>query len=220
MDGGAAHHQDGIAGSGAPPAGLTGTKLQIVEAALETLRSMGFGGASARAIAHQGGFNQALIFYHFGSVQTALLAAFDLISDRRMQEYGPRLEAAMSAPQLARLARRIYDDDLERGYVTALGEMVAGGVSDPVLGAEVAARIEPWIEIVQRKLCQLMEGSAVLSMAAPRDLAFGIVAAYFGVDMLSHLQQDRSRADSLLDLAAQVADLADTVLTPPGKPAT
>jgi AcrR family transcriptional regulator len=196
-------------------AGLTGTKLQIAEAALETLKSVGFAGASARAIAHQGGFNQALIFYHFGSVQTALLAAFDLISDRRMQEYGPQLEAAVSAPQLARLARQIYDDDLQRGYVTALGEMVAGGVSDPVLGAEVAARIEPWIEVVQRKLCELLEGSALLSVVAPRDLSFGIVASYFGVNMLSHLQQDRSRADSLLDLAARVADLADGVLTTP-----
>lgn len=178
---------------------------------------MGFAGASARAIAHQGGFNQALIFYHFGSVHTVLLAAFDLISDRRMQEYGPQLEAAVSAPQLARLARRIYDDDLERGYVTALGEMVAGGVSDPVLGAEVAARIEPWIELVQRTLCELLEGSALLSVVVPRDLAFGIVAAYFGVDMLSHLQQDRSRANSILELAERVADLADSVLTAPSK---
>jgi len=182
--------------------GLAGTKLQIAEAALETLKSVGFAGASARAIAHQGGFNQALIFYHFGGVQTALLAAFDLISNRRMQDYGPQLQAAVSAPQLARLARQIYDDDIARGYVTAVGEMVAGGVSDPELGAEVAARIEPWIELVQRKLCELLEGSALLSVVAPRDLAFGIVAAYFGVDMLSHLQQDRSRADSLLDLAA------------------
>jgi AcrR family transcriptional regulator len=214
MDDDAVHGQDRLVSAGATSAGLTGTKLQIVEAAFETLKSMGFAGASARAIAHQGDLNQALIFYHFGSVQAALLAAFDLISDRRMQEYGPQLEAASSAPELARLARRIYDDDLERGYVTALGEMVAGGVSDPVLGAQVAARIEPWIEIVQRKLCQLLEGSALLSVVAPPDLAFGIVAAYFGVDMLSHLQQDRSRADSLLDLAGRVADLADAVLTP------
>jgi AcrR family transcriptional regulator len=220
MDDAAATRKDRLPSSVAGSAGLKGTKLQIVEAALETLKSVGFSGASARAIAHQGGFNQALIFYHFGSVQTVLLAAFDLISDRRMQEYAPQLEAAVSAPELARLARRIYDDDLERGYVTALGEMVAGGVSDPVLGAQVAARLEPWIEIVQRKLCELLEGSALLSVVAPRDLAFGIVASYFGVDMLSHLQQDRSRADSLLDLAARVADLADTVLTPPGKRST
>jgi AcrR family transcriptional regulator len=209
------HREDRVAGAAAAPGRLSGTKLQIAEAALETLKSVGFAGASARAIAHQGQFNQALIFYHFGSVQTALLAAFDLISDRRMQEYGPELRAAASAPELARLARRIYDDDLERGHVTALGEMVAGGMSDPVLGAEVAARIEPWIELVQGKLDRLLEGSAPPLMVAPRDLAFGIVALYFGVDMLSQLQRDRSRADSLLELAARVAALTDTVLTPP-----
>jgi len=204
-------------GSAGAVGGLSGTKLRIAEAALETLNSMGFAGASARAIAHQGGFNQALIFYHFGSVHTVLLAAFDLVSERRMREYGPQIDAAVSAPELARLARRIYDDDIEHGYVTALGEMVAGGVSDPTLGSEVAARVEPWIEMVEDKLDHLLEGSALLSVVAPRDLAFAIVASYFGVDMLSHLQQDRSRADSLLDLTARIADLADTVLPPPGK---
>jgi AcrR family transcriptional regulator len=200
-----------------PTEALTGTKLRLAEAALQSLKTVGFAGCSARTIAHVGGFNQALIFYHFGGVQPALLAAFDLISDRRMQEYGPQLEAASSAPQLARLARQIYDDDLRRGYVTALGEMVAGGVSDPELGAEVAKRIEPWIGLVERKLRELLEDSALLSVVDPRDLAFGIVASYFGVDMLSHLQQDRSRADSLLALLARAADLAHGVLTAPGR---
>jgi AcrR family transcriptional regulator len=192
--------------------GLSATKLLIVEAALETLKTKGFARASARAIAHAGGFNQALIFYHFGSVRALLLAALDLISDRRMSEYGPALEAAQTAPELARLARTIFDEDLERGNVTALGEMVSGGVSDAVLGAEVAARIEPWIEMVQRKLEQLLAGSPLRALGLSRELAFGIVAAYFGVDMLSHLQRDRSRAEALLDLVTRLAALADAAL--------
>jgi AcrR family transcriptional regulator len=195
---------------------LSGTKLKIVEAALQTLKTKGFAGASARVIAHQGGFNQALIFYHFGGVQTALLAALDLISQRRMDEYGPAFEAALSAAELARLARRIYADDLERGYVTVLGEMVSGGVSDAALGAEVAARIEPWIGMVERKLEQLLSDSPLAGLGASRDLAFAIVAGYFGVDMLSHLERDRSRGESLLDLATRAAAIADAVL--PARP--
>jgi AcrR family transcriptional regulator len=193
-------------------AGLTGTKLQIVEAALESLKANGFAGSSARAIAHIGGFNQALIFYHFGSVQNALLAALDVISERRLADYRPAFDAARTAPELAGLARRIYDEDLERGYITALGEMVSGGVSDPILGAEVAARIEPWIEMVEDKLEQLLRGSPLRGLVSPADLAFGIVALYFGVDVLSHLQRDRARAESLLDLATRLATLAETVL--------
>ena len=46
------------------------TKARIVAAAIETLKTDGFAGASARAIAKAGGFNQALVFYHFGSVNS------------------------------------------------------------------------------------------------------------------------------------------------------
>src|ERR1700679_3127697 len=118
------------------------TKLQIAEAALRTLRTKGFAGASARVIAHEGDFNQALIFYHFGSVRNLLLAVLDLISERRMTEYGAAFELAGGPRELATPARTIHADDLERGYITVLGEMVSGGVADAELGAEVAARIE------------------------------------------------------------------------------
>ncbi|HEY7831037.1 MAG TPA: TetR family transcriptional regulator [Solirubrobacteraceae bacterium] len=193
-------------------AGLSGTKLQIAEAALQTLKTKGFAGASARAIAGEGSFNQALIFYHFGSVRNLLLAVLDLISERRMEEYGPTFERARTAPELADLARTIYAEDLERGYITVLGEMVSAGVTDASLGAEVAARIEPWIEMVQRKVEQLLNGTPFQALAAPRDLAFGLVSLYFGIDMLSHLQADQSRAQSLLDLATRLSVLVDAVL--------
>jgi hypothetical protein len=135
-----------------------------------------------------------------------------LISERRLEEYGPAFETARTASELGRLARAIYDEDLERGYITALGEMVSGGVSDPLLGAEVAARIEPWITMVERKLEELLAGSPLLALASPADLAFGIVSLYFGVDMLSHMQRDRARAESLLDLASRLAALVETFL--------
>jgi AcrR family transcriptional regulator len=191
----------------------TGTKLVIVEAALRTLKANGFAGASARAIAHEGDFNQALIFYHFGSVRNLLVAVLDLIGERRMNDYGLAFERAGGPRELAELARRIYADDLERGYITVLGEMVSGGVADAELGAEVAARIEPWIAMIERKIEQLMRRSPALLLASPRDLAFGLVALYFGVDMLSHLQADQSRAESLLDLGTRVAGLAEPFMS-------
>lgn len=194
------------------PERLSGTALQIVEAALRTLKAKGFAGASARVIAREGDFNQALIFYHFGSVRNLLLAVLDLISERRMNEYGPAFELARSPRELATLARAIYADDLERGYITVLGEMVGGGVADAELGAEVAARIEPWVAMVERKIEQLFSDSPMGLLASPADLAFGLVALYFGVDMLSHLQADQSRAESLLDLGTRLAGLAESFL--------
>lgn len=197
--------------------GLSGTKLQIAEAALQTLKTKGIAGTSARTIAGEGHFNQALIFYHFGSVRNLLLAVLDLIGERRMKDYGPAFERARTPAELADLARTIYVEDLERGYITVLGEMVSGGVTDADLGTQVAACIEPWIEMVERKLEQLLGGTPFQSLAAPRDLAFGLVALYFGMDMLSHLQADPSRAQSLLDLATRLSALGEVVLPSQGE---
>ncbi|HTB49478.1 MAG TPA: TetR/AcrR family transcriptional regulator [Solirubrobacteraceae bacterium] len=203
---------------GAPQA-LAGTKLKIAEAAMATLKVRGFAGASAREIADSGGFNQALIFYHFGSVQKALLAALDLVSARRMRAYRPAFERAQTIPELASLAREIYAEDLQNGYVTVLGEMVAGGVTDAELGAEVVARIQPWIDMVESKLRELLSGSPFESMLPAGDVAFAVVALYLGVDMLGHLEGGHARAESLLALGERYAPLLEALLPsrPPGE---
>jgi AcrR family transcriptional regulator len=195
--------------------GLSGTKARIAEAALETLKARGFAGATAREIARTGGFNQALVFYHFGSVHNVLLAALELVSNRRMHAYQPAFENARTVSELARLARDIYTEDLENGYVTVLGEMVSGGVSDPRLGREVVARLEPWLGMVERKIRALLIGSVFESMVPPRDLAFAIIALYLGIDMLSHLDGDRTRAESLLDLGVGYAPVVEALLSSP-----
>lgn len=192
---------------------LTGTKLGIVEAALETLKERGLAGASAREIARAGNLNQALIFYHFGSVRQLLLAVVDLTSARRMDAYGSDFEAARSLPELAALAQRIYAEDLENGYVTVLGEVVAGGVGDRELGAGVVARIEPWIAMVERKAAALLASTPFAAIVPARDLAFGLIAFYLGIDMLSHLEGSHARAERLLALGTSLAEPVDALLT-------
>ena len=63
------------------------TRDRIVKAALETLKNVGFAGTSARAIARAGDFNQALIYYHFGSVEDLMIAALHDFSERRLKRY-------------------------------------------------------------------------------------------------------------------------------------
>jgi AcrR family transcriptional regulator len=191
---------------------LGGTKERIVDAALGTLKTNGFAGTSAREIAKTGGFNQALIFYHFGSVQNLLLAALDVVSERRLRAYQPAFERARTLSELAVLARDIYREDLENGYVTVLGEMVAGGVSNLELGRQVVARLEPWVEMVERKVRALVAGSLLAPVIPARDLAFAIIALYLGIDMLSHLDGDHTRAQSLLDLGISAAPIAQALL--------
>src|SRR5207245_5150768 len=64
----------------AQPRGPTGsiTRDRLVEAALTTLRTRGFPGTTARAIARAGKPNHALIFYHFASPHPLLPPALAL----------------------------------------------------------------------------------------------------------------------------------------------
>ncbi|MFC7103761.1 TetR/AcrR family transcriptional regulator [Nonomuraea rubra] len=63
---------------------MADTRTKLLDAALETLRTQGMAGASARAIAATAGVNQALVFYHFGSVDQLLAAACEHGAQQRI----------------------------------------------------------------------------------------------------------------------------------------
>jgi AcrR family transcriptional regulator len=191
------------------------TRRRIVEAALETLKEGGFAGASARAIARRGGFNQALIFYHFGSVDEALLAALDETSGRRMERYRAALEGVGSLPDLLAVAAEIYREDLAAGHITVLAEMIAGASAHPDLGPRIVERIEPWVAFTEEAIGRVLNGSPLAAFIPVRDVAFAIVALYLGLELLTHLQGDGSRTESLLALARSAAPMAAGLLAGP-----
>src|SRR4029077_5727396 len=119
---------------------------------LETLKEDGFGGASARTIARRGGFNQALIFYHFGTVNDLLLAALDRTSEMRMAKYRDAVEGIETMDDAVRVATDLYREDLASGHITVLSEMMAASSDRPDLGPEIVARLEPWIALAEEAI--------------------------------------------------------------------
>ncbi|MGO8824808.1 MAG: TetR/AcrR family transcriptional regulator [Acidimicrobiales bacterium] len=195
-----------------------GTRRQLVEAAIETLKADGFAGASARAIAERAGVNQGLIFYHFGSVSDLLLAALDSVSTRRMEQYGAAVDGVGSPSELVDVATAIFREDLDAGHVTVLVEMIAGASSTPGLGPEVSARLGPWFEFAERAMERAVGGSPLDSLLPVRDVAYAIVALYLGLEMLTHLDGDRSRALGLFGHAKNLAGLLDALGSPSSPP--
>jgi AcrR family transcriptional regulator len=188
------------------------TKERIVAAALETLKEEGFAGTSARAIARRGNFNQALIFYHFGTLNDLLLAALDRTSAERMARYREAVRSPGTIEERIRMAADLYREDLRTGHITVISELIAGSLARPDLGPEVVARMEPWVELVQEVLADVLAGSALGGLIQPRPIAFGVIALYLGVDLLSHLDHDQSRADALFETAARLAPLLAPVM--------
>jgi AcrR family transcriptional regulator len=117
------------------------TRQRLIQAALDTVKAEGYAGTSARAIARRGNFNQALIFYHFGSVNGLLLAALDHNSALRMERYRGAVERARTLEDMLDVALRIYREDLEAGHMTVLSEMVAGSMAHAELKPEITTRL-------------------------------------------------------------------------------
>ena len=85
--------------------------------------------------------------------------------------------------------------------------MIAGASSTPGLGAEVAARIAPWRSFAADAVRDTFADTPLSQLLAPEELAHGIVALYLGLEMLAHLDGDRSAALALFERARQVAGL-------------
>ncbi|HVA21662.1 MAG TPA: TetR/AcrR family transcriptional regulator [Candidatus Micrarchaeia archaeon] len=184
----------------------------MVRAARLTLEREGFAGTTARAIARTGHLNQALIFYHFGSVHALLLAALDESSERRLARYREQLAGVDSPTGLVRVMRSLYGEDLAEGHVAVVQALAAGGSSSTELGRALAARMEPWVDFATEVLSRLVGATPLAPWLPVPDLAFAIVACYFGMETVAHLDGDRSRAASLFETAARLAPLADQLL--------
>lgn len=185
------------------------TKAALVQAAVAALRENGFAGASAREIAQRAGCNQALIFYHFGTVAGLQLAALDFVSEARDARYRAMVAEAKGLAGLVRAARSVFDEDLDQGHVTVLVEMIAAAQFSPELRPEVAARIKPWREFAEGTVKDALAGSPAARLLPPGELAHGIVAMYLGLEMLANLEGEREPALALFDRAGKIASLLD-----------
>jgi AcrR family transcriptional regulator len=184
-----------------------GTRQRIVEAAVQTIKERGFTATSARAIAATGGFNQALVFYHFGSVNDLLLAALDRTSQARMTRYRAAIASVGTLPELLAVAGETYKEDLAGGHIKVLAEMIAGASATPELKPEISARLQPWVTFTEEVVVKVMARSPLAQLVPSRDLAFAIVALYLGVAMLTHLADDPAPAESLFLTGSRVGAL-------------
>jgi len=188
------------------------TRKRIVDAALKTLKKEGFAGATSRAIARTGGFNQALIFYHFGSLDAVLLAALEASSQARLERYRNALDQAGSISELIQLAADIYREDRQSGHTAVVAQMVAGSLARPELAPQLLQRMETWITFCEDAIAKTLGRSPAAEILPARDLAFALVTFYLGVNLVTHLNGDSSQTDTLFERAVTLAPLLEQLL--------
>lgn len=203
--------------SGAGDAGSRDDARQrVVAAAFETLRDEGFAGASARAIAARGGFNQAQVFYYFGSVNELLLAALEQSSNDQLAAYREALADVSSLAGLFEVVGQHLEADLRSGHVKVLAELVSGSGSDPELKDRVTTLVEPWLELTEHTLTRVLGATGLDGLLPGDQIAFVVVSLFLGMELMVNLTGDSEKALGTFAVGGRLAALLDAFVTPPG----
>ncbi|GAA1358154.1 TetR family transcriptional regulator [Catellatospora bangladeshensis] len=185
------------------------TRQRLIDGAIETIRQHGITGVSARAVAAAAGVNQALVFYHFGSVHDLLEAACVASTEERVARFTTRLADVASLRELLDLGRRLHTEERERGNVMVLAQLLAGAQADPKLARATAAALHLWIEPVEAALGRLLAGSPVADVVDVPGLARAVSAGFVGLELFEGVDPEGAR--TALDALDRLAVLVEVV---------
>ncbi|WBB67149.1 TetR/AcrR family transcriptional regulator [Micromonospora sp. WMMD812] len=162
---------------------MAGTREKLIDGALVAIRTHGIAGTSARSIAAAAGVNQALVFYHFGSVDDLLAEACRSATTARVAVYRERFARVGSLRELLDLGRALHDQERAEGNVAVLAQLLAGAQTDQRLAEATAGALRLWTAEIEAVLHRLLRDSPVAPVADPAGLARAISAAFVGLEL-------------------------------------
>ncbi len=188
---------------------MADTKQKLIDGALTAIRTHGIAGTSARTIAAAAGVNQALVFYHFGSVDDLIATACRVATEERVASYRPRLAAVGSLRELLDLGRLLHVEERAAGNVRVLAQTLAGAQMDEKLVEPTAAALALWTDEIETVLRRVLVDSPLTELADPAGLARAVSAAFVGLELYEGV--DPAGAESALDALEQLSVLVEVV---------
>lgn len=189
---------------------MSDTKQRLLDGALAALRLHGVTGVSARTIAAAAGVNQALVFYHYGSVDDLLGTACERATQQRVAAYADRFAAVMSLRELLSVGRELHESELAAGNVSVLAQMLAAAQTGERLAGPTATALRMWSDEIESVLRRLLADSPVAEVADLPGLAKAVAAAFVGLELYEGVDHDGGRqAMAALDQLAVLVEVVD-----------
>ena len=185
------------------------TKAKLLVAAAESLREDGIAGLSARVIAARAGVNQALVFYHFGTLAELVDASVRQAVDESADYYREQLAAVGSLRELLALGRELHERERQRGNVAMMAQLVSGAQRDPALADAARYAMQRWNAEIEVVVERLLGASPLAGLTDLSGLTRAISAGFIGLELYDGIDPAGAAAalDALGDLAAVVAAL-------------
>ncbi|MEO3742808.1 TetR/AcrR family transcriptional regulator [Plantactinospora sp. B5E13] len=191
---------------------MSDTKQRLLDGALAAISEHGIAGVSARTIAAAAGVNQALVFYHFGTVDDLLAAACTTSTAARVRHYADRFAEVATLRELLDVGRDLHDEEKGLGHVSVLAQLLAGAQRDERLAAPTAAALQLWTDEIESVLRRVLAGSPFAEIADVGGLARALSAAFVGLELYEGVDADGAgQAFAALEQLAVLVDVVDNL---------
>ncbi|MEV4508214.1 TetR family transcriptional regulator [Dactylosporangium sp. NPDC049525] len=189
---------------------MADTKERLVDGAIRVLSSEGLAGASARAIATAAGVNQALVFYHFGTVDQLLSVACRQATESRVALYRARFAAVSSIGELLDVGRQLQVSERASGNLQILAQLLAGAQTDERLAPAVSAGLDLWIAEIESVLGRITATSPVADLIDVPGLARIVASTFIGLQLYGGVSPDGAAAAlATLERLAVLVEVVD-----------
>ena len=185
---------------------MSDTRDKLLAATETVLREQGMSAVSARTVAAGAGVNQALVFYHFGTVTDLLGDACRAALDDAVSAYADRFARVDTLHELLVVARDVDETERASGNVTIMAQLLAAAQHDPALADTARYCLGRWTEQVETVLGRVVRGRALGDLVDVEALAQLVTSGFVGVE----LTQGVAASDPMAALE-RLAALADAV---------
>ncbi len=192
----------------APVARVT-TREKLLASAADVLATEGLAGLSARTVATRAGVNQALVFYHFGSVAELVEASLRRSADLAVATYRNRFDDVTSFTELLTLGRELHAAERDRGNVAQMAQVMSGAQGDETLARAGRYAMDLWTRQLEAVLGRLLVGSPMRGLVEPAGLARAVGASFLGLELYEGV--DPEGAASALAALESLGNLLEMV---------
>jgi AcrR family transcriptional regulator len=190
---------------------MSATRAKLLAAAAGIIREQGVAAASARVIAARAGVNQALVFYHFGTVADLLETACRHAVDEAVARYRDQFASIASLPALLQVGRELHERERALGNVAMMAQLMAGAGSDPALARAARYAMGVWTAEIETVVERVLRDSPLAEITGSGGIARAVSASFIGLELYDGIDPEGSAhaLDSLERLAVLVEVVND-----------
>lgn len=187
------------------------TRRKLLDATAEVLRHEGIAAVSARGVATRAGVNQALVFYHFGSLDGMLDAACRDAVGANVDSYRDRFATVTTLRELLDVGRRLHERERAAGNVAMMAQLMAGAQHDSALVGALRDAMALWNAEIEAVIRRVLVDNPLAELVDAAGMAQAISSGFLGLELYEGIDPDGATAalDALEQLGVLVEVVAD-----------